>query len=119
MAMKITASVRGAIRKDDQTGVYVAFCPTLKLYSQGKDEVRAKNALEGAVQLFLQTCIRQGVLDMALKGCGFAEVAQTAALSPKQMIGEFVTIEKYDETFEFDVPLYLLKQQEKECGAEC
>jgi len=117
MAMKITASVRGATRKDDQTGVYVAFCPSLQLYSQGKDEEGAARALEGAVTLFLKCCITQGVLDKALKERGFAEASQATSLSPKQMIGEFIAIENYDRTFEFDVPLYLLNQQEKECSA--
>jgi predicted RNase H-like HicB family nuclease len=113
MALKITASVRGATRKDEQTGIYVAFCPTLQIYSQGIDESRARAALESAVKLFLGTCLKHGSIDRALRERGFSEVAEAATTNPKQQMGEFVAIERYDEAFEFEVPLFLLNSQEK------
>ena len=113
MALKITASVRGATRKDEQTGVYVAFCPTLQIYSQGTDESRARAALESAVKLFLGTCLKHGNIDRALRERGFSEVAEAATTNPKQQMGEFVAIERYDEAFEFEVLLFLLNSQEK------
>jgi predicted RNase H-like HicB family nuclease len=114
MALKITASVRAATRRDDDVGVYVAFCPTLQLYSQGTDEKRARQALESAILLFLSTCIKNGVLDEALKDRGFDGAASYDPKSPKQLSEEFVSIEKYDQTYELDVPLYLLTQSDKE-----
>jgi hypothetical protein len=118
MALKITARVRGATRKDEQTGVYVSYCPTLRLYSQGTDESRARAALESAVKLFLGTCLKYGMMDQALKQRGFSEVSESESTSPRQQIEEYVAIEKYAEAFEFDVPLYLLNEQEK-VGLTC
>jgi len=114
MALKITASVRAATRKDDPTGVYVAYCPSLKLYSQGTTEERARQALNGAILLYLSTCIQHGILDKALAELGFADVSPVPTSSPKKMMEEFVAVEHYDETFEVDVPLYLLNQRDKE-----
>jgi predicted RNase H-like HicB family nuclease len=113
MTLQITTRVRGAIRKDEQTGVFVSFCPTLKIYSQGTDEERAKSALESAVKLFLTTCIQRGQLDQALQQHGFSEVTKAEAQSPKHLAGEYIAIEQYDDQFEFDVPVYLLNQEEK------
>ena len=113
MTLKITASVRAATRKDDETGVYVAFCPTLRLYSQGTDEQRARQAMESAIMLFLSTCIKIGVLDEALQQCGFSDAMSRDSKSPKQLSEEFVSIEKYDHTYEVDVPLYLLNRSEE------
>jgi len=113
MTLKITASVRAATRRDDDTGVYVAFCPTLQLYSQGTDEPRAKQALEGAILLFLSTCIKNGVLDEALQERGFSDAQSQDKKSPKQLSEEFVSIEKYDNTYEIDVPMYLLNRSEE------
>jgi hypothetical protein len=113
MTLKITTRVRGATRKDEQTGLFIGYCPTLQLYSQGTDESRARAALESAVKLFLGTCIKHGMIDQALKQRGFSEVSESETMSPRQQKGEFIAIEKYDEAFEFDVPLFLLNQQEK------
>lgn len=112
MTLQITARVRGAVRKDDEAGVFVSFCPTLNIYSQATDKECAKAALEGAVMLFLTTCIERGMLDKALKQYGFNEVSKAEATSPKHLAGEYIAIEKYDDQFEFDVPVYLLNNVE-------
>jgi predicted RNase H-like HicB family nuclease len=117
MALKITANVKAATRKDDQTGVYVAYCPALRLHSQGTDEKRAKSAIESAILLFLSTCIKHGKLEEALNNLGFETVATEDAKSPQQAMQEFIAIENanYDEVFEINIPLYLLNQRDKEC----
>jgi hypothetical protein len=118
MALKITTRVRGATRRDEQTGVFVAYCPTLQIYSQGTNEGRARTALESAVKLFLGTCLKFGNIDQALKQRGFSEVSEAETTNPRQQAEEFIAIEKYAEAFEFDVPLYLLNEQEK-VGMTC
>lgn len=114
MALKITASMKAATRRDEQTGVYVAYCPALRLHSQGTDEKRAKSAIKSAIMLFLSTCIEHGKLDEALHNRGFETVATDDAKSPKQAQGEFITVEKYEGVFEVNIPLYLLSPQDKE-----
>jgi predicted RNase H-like HicB family nuclease len=117
MALKITASVRAATRFDDDTKVYVAFCPSLNLYSQGTDEDRARSAIKSAVLLFLKTCIKHGVLDEALKDRGFSTAVSQNTRTPAEATRDFIAVENYDQTFDIDVPLYLLNQSEKETCA--
>ncbi len=117
--VKITVSVRGATKRDGSTGIYVGYCPALQIYSQGITEERVQKALRAAVLLFLSKCIECGVLDRALKERGFRDVTSFEAASPKEMIDEFVAIEEYDETFEFDIPLYLLHSGEGRSPIQC
>ena len=63
--------------------------------------------------MFLSACLRNGTLDKVLKERGFCEVGEPLANGPQQHTGEFIAIERYNEEFEFEVPLYLLNQQEK------
>jgi predicted RNase H-like HicB family nuclease len=117
MALKITASVKAATRKDDQTGVYVSYCPALRLHSQGTDEKRARAAIRSAIMLFLSTCIKHGRLDEALQDRGFESMAMTEdAKSPQEAMKEFITLENanYEDVFEINVPLYLLNERDKE-----
>ena len=114
MALKITASVRAATRLDSTTGVYIAYCPTLQLFSQGTDQKRARLAMESAIMLFLSGCIKNGVLDQALQERGFTTATAQDSRSPEELNKEFIAVENYDQTFELDVPLYLLNAKEKE-----
>ena len=113
MDLSISARVRGAMRRDSQTGVYVSFCPTLRIYSQGTDENRARAALESAVKLFLSTCLRNGTLERVLRERGFSEVGESEDNRVPREAGEFIQVGRYDAPFEFEVPLYLFNEQEK------
>ncbi len=50
---------------------YISNCPVLDVWSQGGSEKRAIENLIEALQLFLVDCYERGVLDRALKECGF------------------------------------------------
>ncbi len=55
--------------------LWISSCPSLDVVSQGGTQIEAKKNLEEAVQLFLLSCYERGVLDEALKQCGFKSAA--------------------------------------------
>ena len=59
----------GMVKKEN--GVYVAICPVMDVASQGETIRAAKQNLEEACKLFLESCIRRGTLDRALEELGF------------------------------------------------
>ena len=47
---------------------FVSFCPDLDVWSQGDTEAEAKEMIQEAVQLFLESCWEMGTLHKVLKG---------------------------------------------------
>lgn len=115
MLLKLVASVACALRRDDETGVYVSFCPALSLYSQGTSEEQSRQALEGAIKLFLSTCYDRKQLDRALQEAGFQKTSSGMG-TPLQQMGDWIAIQeaKYDEAFEVEVPLHLIAAKHAE-----
>ena len=68
----ISVQLKAAIRRDDDAGVFVSFCPALKIYSQGETKREAKEALTSAVRLFIDGCLGRGILDRMLRELGFS-----------------------------------------------
>ena len=50
---------------------YIASCPVLDVFSQGKTEEKAKKNLTEALSTFLISCFERGTLEAVLKQCGF------------------------------------------------
>lgn len=117
MTLEFTVRLLGAVRHDDECGVFVSFCPALKLYSQGTTETEARNALESAVKLFLVTCFERGQLTTALRSLGFAPTNKT--ISTDARVKEFIEIREanFPETFEVEVPIQLLAAQHQQLAA--
>ena len=57
---------------------WVAGCPKLDVYSQGKSAQEAKNSLEEAITLWVEDCIERGTLEQALQEVGFHKVHPTS-----------------------------------------
>jgi predicted RNase H-like HicB family nuclease len=110
MVLQIQVNLSGAIRRDADADIFVSYCPALKLYSQGEDEIQAMAALKGAVGLFLTTCFDRGQLDAALRDVGFNETSTVGLTTVDKRMGEWVEIReaKFDESFEFTVPINLI-----------
>lgn len=60
---------------------WVTGCPKLDLFSQGKSEDEAKQALEEAISLWVEDCLERGTLERALEEVGFIKV-HPAAIRP-------------------------------------
>lgn len=64
-------SLQAAIREDRQTTSFVAYCPTLDLYSAGRIRIDAKKALTGVAIMYVRICYERGILGRLLKQKGF------------------------------------------------
>ena len=62
--IKITIStkLKAGIKLDKDVGVYVAFAPSLGVFSQGANITEAKRALKNAVNSFLRVAHRKNLL---------------------------------------------------------
>jgi len=68
----LRATLKAGVRYDERAKVYVAYAPSLNIYSQATTEEHARHALESAIMLFL---------GVARNGRGFAGVLAMAGLT--------------------------------------
>ena len=73
--------LRAFVRRDTRAR-YIASCPSLNVYSQGRDAKDARRALQQAVELWFESCIERGALDRALVELGFRPAPWGAPISP-------------------------------------
>lgn len=121
--IEVKFSLQGAIREDRQTQCFVAYCPTLDLYSAGRSRVEARKALSAAVITYVRNCYERGILGRVLKDKGFyASAAPLQADDRAEEKSQFITIEEhaseYDDVFDFDIPLHLVSKAQSE-NHEC
>ena len=114
-------SLQAAIREDRQTTSFVAYCPTLDLYSAGRTRIDAKKALTGAAIMYVRICYERGILGRLLKEKGFA-AAPSSSVDRATDSSQFITVKEYasqyDDIFDFDIPLHLIaqaQQEQREC----
>lgn len=88
-------------RKGD---LWISACPCIDVVSQGTTQAEARKNLQEAIQLFFISCYERGVLDQALKECGFKSASVQKPGRGEQ--GETVT-----------VPLYMVA--DGRCATEC
>lgn len=98
-------SVKLAVQFREQDGYVLARSPDLDVFSQGRNREEAEHNIVEAIQLFLESCYRRGVLDETLQECGF----QPGGGIHRQP-------EKGDEIV--DVPLPLLAQGSKDATSK-
>lgn len=68
--VEITLDLQCTLRRDARTR-WIAGCPALDVYSQGRDKNDAKRCLEEAITLWVEGCLELGTLDEALRELGF------------------------------------------------
>jgi predicted RNase H-like HicB family nuclease len=96
--VQATFTIKVPIEIVKRNNIYVVCCPILDVHSQGRNKSQAIENIKDAVNLFLVSCFERGVLDKALKECGFAPQNKPVhEISPSSRI---TTI---------NVPLYLIK----------
>ena len=122
--MTVTFRLDGQIiRYDDEAGVFVSFCPALKLYSQGETEEDAKEALRSTVCQYIQACFDLGTLHKELtQKHNFSMM--TPGANPVTSPGQFMVIERaMDEEplaghFGIEVPMELVALGAMRASAE-
>jgi predicted RNase H-like HicB family nuclease len=110
MKINIRLSLLGATRHDEQTKLYVGFCPALKVYSQGRTEEEAKRALESTLRLYVETCYERKILDEELSKAGFVKVSFGESIPPQEACKEYIMIQEanFDRVFDVEIPLELV-----------
>lgn len=106
VSVKVEVGFKLPFHIEKKEGWYIACCPVLDVFSQGKTEKKARKNLIETLKAFLTSCIERGTLGAVLKECGFV-----SATSPPR-IETFLKKEDY-----IDIPLHLLAQSSK--GAHC
>ena len=61
---------------------WLVWCPSIDVMTQARTKKKAFESLREAVQLWFESCIQRGVLDMALRETGFEKVSTGADVSP-------------------------------------
>lgn len=75
------------VRPDDVG--YVAGCPSLDVFSQGRTEQQAVENLNEALHLFVLSCFERGTLVQVLKDSGFEPVRGKTVPSESSLRVEF------------------------------
>ena len=106
MTMTIVFRLRGYVRRDEDHGRYVSYCPPLDQWSQADTEEAAKVALRESVSLFLATSYTHGKLDEVLKNAGFAVLAD-ADVDAREHVANPLT-NTFGDQFDFESSLELV-----------
>lgn len=113
MTLEIEFKLRGAFREDADAGVWVAYCPTLKIYSQAENREEAQEALKDAAQCFVLACLERHVLERALARRRFSPSIETAAqrkasdqTGDREWIAVRQQFDKGEFDFAFNVPYH-------------
>jgi hypothetical protein len=117
MPLTVTFSLLFATRHDEQANVHVGYCPMLNIYSQGRSEDEAQEAVVDAAKLFIIACYKRDILHKVLRERGMTEAATPAKRAGDR---QFIRIEHYEKQFERQVPIELLSSaQNMEAIAAC
>lgn len=61
---------------------WLVWCPSIDVMTQARTKKKAYESLREAVQLWFESCIERGVLDIALRETGFEKVPAGVEVSP-------------------------------------
>lgn len=120
--LRIQYSLQAFMRRDDDAGVEVVWCPALDVRTQGADEDEAREALQSAATYYIQHCYERGILDEQLRSRGFVPIPKTSSVHVgSDMPMQSIRVEPvYDKEFSIDVPLELVQTRSGKGGAaEC
>ncbi len=91
--MVIIYNFRGLVREEKE-GIWAALCRSLDVASQGNSEQEAKDNLQEAVTLWIDSCVERGTLGKALRELGFN---RTLAGSPAPPEADSLTVQHFAE----------------------
>ncbi|MFO7860609.1 MAG: type II toxin-antitoxin system HicB family antitoxin [Desulfosalsimonas sp.] len=94
--IEMTVKLPISIKKKDKW--FIACCPILDVFSQGKTESKARENLADALYLFLTSCYERGTLDEVLRESGIRPAKRQKIRDYKDYI---------------DIPFNLLSEQKQ------
>lgn len=69
--VEISLDLLCTVKQDARGSRWVAGCPALDLFSQGRTEEEAKLCLKEATGIWVEDCLERGTLDQALREVSF------------------------------------------------
>lgn len=125
LQIEISCQLDVAVKHDPTAGCWVTYCPALDVYSAGKTEPEAKNAIQSALLMFIKNCFKRKILNNVLAERGFApdngeDDLALGSLTPLDA-GEFVAVRLRDfggDTFSVNVPMQL-RSHSRHAAADC
>jgi hypothetical protein len=101
---EIVFNLKGYYRKDEVATGCVSYCPSLNIFSHGKDSNDARDHLWKAVRLYLQTSLKKNTLNNTLD-----KVMKFARFEPAEIEQEFVWVrgKEFDTAFDMAIPFPL------------
>lgn len=118
--IKVEFSLDCLFRKDEEARILVGYIPSLRLYSQGRNEDELRNALVSAAEMFIVLCYKKNTLGKVLRDRGMTEATGGSIALAQHNGGEFISIsesDRYDQSMTIKVPIELLAAQQ--VMAEC
>jgi hypothetical protein len=110
--VQVSFRLKFATRHDVEANVHVGYCPSLRLYSQGRTDQEAEAAVVSAATMFIVACYGRDILHTALRKRGMRKAtAGIAALKANEQ-SEFIAVRPFDREFWREVPISLLADQE-------
>lgn len=116
MGFSLNLKLLAGFRHDDETGMFVGYCPALDIYAHGRDQQEVERTLPDAVVLFVKNAYKRNILEKFLKDQGFDSMCETA-VSVDKKISEFIDIQsrRYEKCKEMDIPINFLKSEDDKC----
>jgi hypothetical protein len=100
---EIVFNLKGYYRKDGVATGCVTYCPSLNIFSHGKDSDEARDHLWKAVRLYIETSLKNNTLNNAVD-----KVMKAAEFEPGEIEQEFAWVEKeFDTAFDMAIPFSL------------
>jgi len=114
--IEVSFRLKFAIRHDSDAGVYVGYCPSLRVYSQGRTDQEVEEAVVSAAKLFIVACYERDILHSVLRKRGMTRAVGGPAKFAELQSNpdkEFIHVApRFDREFWRDVPISLLASHE-------
>ena len=112
--VELTFGLTGYRRLDQETKAFVAYCPSLDIYTsvQTRDEVEP--AMRSAVEMFIRVCYDRGILERVLQQRGFSMRRSASQDATPPVSADYISVKEAPgdfEAFPFNVPMPLVSDQ--------
>lgn len=75
--VEFRAQLQAEIFFDKEVNAFVSYCPALDIYAQADTEMESREAMAGAIMMFIKTCYDRNTLDNVLNARGFRNTKRT------------------------------------------
>jgi len=91
-SIHLEVQLKGVVRREGKR--WIAGCPSLNVYSQGRTREDARRCIKEAVELWFESCLERGTLGAALQEVGFRPAPWGMPLTGRE---EFVSVKQVSD----------------------